>query len=318
MSELYPLKFTSTLKENSWGGTKLRSLLNKKGDENKRYGESIEISGIEDEETIVSNGYLKGNSVNELLEIYMGDLVGESIYDKYGLEFPLSIKFIDSSISLPTQVHPDDKTAMQRHKAYGKTRMLHILSSEKDSYAVTGLKNRLEKHEIISAIEENRVDKELDKVMIQKGDTIFVKPTVAYSISKGVLAAVVEQASDITYDLSNSEDKELVASTIDSSTKAEIIDSSKIKQNTPLELINSKQFTSNLIKINQDIEQDSITIDSFIIYICLSGAITIKTLDSEPVQVNSGETVLIPASIDNYTLSPSNGSNTTILEIYIK
>jgi len=39
---------------------------------------------------------LAGNNLQELTEIYLGDLVGDHVYQKYGIEFPLLIKFIDA------------------------------------------------------------------------------------------------------------------------------------------------------------------------------------------------------------------------------
>ena len=53
----------------------------------------------------------------------MGELVGEKIYDQFGTEFPLLIKYIDANDRLSIQVHPNDELSKERHGAYGKTEM---------------------------------------------------------------------------------------------------------------------------------------------------------------------------------------------------
>ena len=64
---LYPIKFAPILKEKIWGGQKLKTLLNKASDL-PNIGESWEISDVEGDTSIVSNGSLIGKSLKDLLE----------------------------------------------------------------------------------------------------------------------------------------------------------------------------------------------------------------------------------------------------------
>ena len=100
MNQLYPLKFKPILKEKIWGGQNLKSSLNKDIPAGKKIGESWELSGVENNISEIENGFLAGNNLNELIEVYMGDLVGDRIYDQFGIEFPLLIKFIDANDDL--------------------------------------------------------------------------------------------------------------------------------------------------------------------------------------------------------------------------
>ena len=133
MSELYPLKFESILKEKIWGGTYFVNHLFKKADPSVKYGESWELSAVRDNISVVSNGFLSGNNIEELIEVYMGDLTGDAIFDKFGNEFPLLIKLIEASEDLSIQVHPGNEMAKKRHRAYGKTEMWYILESGNNS-----------------------------------------------------------------------------------------------------------------------------------------------------------------------------------------
>ena len=138
MSELYPLKFEPVLKEKVWGGDALVTRFNKNPTGSLQIGESWELSALADNLSIISNGFLAGNNIEELIEVYMGDITGDSIFEKFGNEFPLLFKFIEAREDLSIQVHPGNTIARERHQAYGKTEMWYILESEKGSKIYTG------------------------------------------------------------------------------------------------------------------------------------------------------------------------------------
>ena len=135
---LYPLKFKPIYKERIWGGRKIETAFGKKLPEGEKIGESWELSGVDRDVSVVSNGKLKGNSLQELIEIYMGDLVGDKVFDKYSEEFPLLIKLIDADDNLSIQVHPDDKLAAERHHSFGKTEMWYVVGHEQGAELYLG------------------------------------------------------------------------------------------------------------------------------------------------------------------------------------
>ena len=118
---LYPLKFRPRPKERIWGGRRLSEKLGKRLPRERTIGESWEISGLDGDVSVVGNGILAGNNLEELIEVYMGDLVGDKIYEKFGLQFPLLIKYIDAQDKLSVQVHPDDAYAQRVEGEPGKT-----------------------------------------------------------------------------------------------------------------------------------------------------------------------------------------------------
>ena len=147
---LYPLKFKPILKQTIWGGDKLAYKSNDPKVK-ESIGESWEISGVQDNISVVSEGALEGNSLQELTEIYMGDLVGDKIYEKFGIEFPLLIKYIDARDNLSIQVHPDDATAKARHNAYGKTEMWYLVGADRDAELIMGFNKDTDKSEYLTA-----------------------------------------------------------------------------------------------------------------------------------------------------------------------
>ena len=123
------MKFNAILKNRVWGGRKLTTDYGQNLSEEdiqageldrNHIGESWILSDMGAEESVVSEGFLAGNTLGEVLETYLGDLVGDDVYDRYRNQFPLLIKLLDINDRLSVQVHPDDSVAMQRYDSYGK------------------------------------------------------------------------------------------------------------------------------------------------------------------------------------------------------
>ena len=117
----YPIKFIPILKHKIWGGKKLNQILNKKSDAND-IGESWEISTVDNDISVIANGYYENQTLQALLDKYKEKLVGKKVYRTFKNNFPLLIKFIDANTDLSVQLHPNDKLAMQRHKSFGQSR----------------------------------------------------------------------------------------------------------------------------------------------------------------------------------------------------
>ena len=142
MNSLYPLRFKPVLKDTLWGGSALRERFGKNAPAGTTVGESWEINGMTGISSRVANGFLRGNSLEEITEVYMGDLVGDQVYEKYGNEFPLLIKFIDARDTLSIQVHPDDRLSSERHHAWGKTEMWYVIDAEPGAVIYTGFRKK--------------------------------------------------------------------------------------------------------------------------------------------------------------------------------
>ena len=180
---LYPLKFKPILKQTIWGGDKLAYKSNDPKVK-ESIGESWEISGVQDNISVVSEGALEGNSLQELTEIYMGDLVGDKIYEKFGIEFPLLIKYIDARDNLSIQVHPDDATAKARHNAYGKTEMWYLVGADRDAELIMGFNKDTDKSEYLTALHNHTLPVLLNTEKVEKGDsTVFSFRQVRYTLS---------------------------------------------------------------------------------------------------------------------------------------
>ena len=316
---LYPLKFHPILKKKIWGGERLAY---KSEEHEESIGESWEISAVEDNISVVSNGILADNDLQELIEVYMGDLVGDHIYEKFGIEFPLLIKYIDANDDLSIQVHPDDETAKERHNAYGKTEMWYIVDAEKDASLVLGFNHEIDKATYLQALHQNKLMDLLNVQKVKKGESFFIPAGLVHA-----MIAEIQQTSDITYRIYDYNRKDANGNTRELHTDlaTDVIDYSYQPQhrvnytpqdNQSAKLVKCPYFTTNLLVFDRDIEKEYVHLDSFVIYMCLQGKFTITTGECEPVLVNKGETVLIPACFKNLTLYPDD--ITQVLEIYVE
>ena len=323
---LYPLKFEPIIKEKVWGGKKLKTRLNKPA-HTENAGECWELSGIKNDESYVSNGFLKGKSLSSIIDEYKEDLLGKAVYSIYGSEFPLLIKFIDAADDLSVQVHPDDDFAKKNHKENGKNEIWYVLEAEPDAQLVLGLNKKVSKEEYIEAVESKTIQNILNRVPVKKGDVAYIPAGRIHAIMKGVLLAEIQQTSDLTYRIYDWDRKdldgkyrplhtELASQVVDLEVKTDYLTNYEPIVNQPVQLIQNKFFTVSIIEISEKSIYTVSMSNSFIIYIHLEGNAIINSRGNDPTSVKKGETVLLPACLEGVHLVSETKS--TFLEIYIE
>ncbi|MEI8273642.1 MAG: type I phosphomannose isomerase catalytic subunit [Paludibacter sp.] len=321
---LYPLKFEPILKDKIWGGTKLSTLFGKSAETDK-LGESWELSGYEGDESVITNGILAGNNLTELIEIYMGELVGDKLFDEYGLSFPLLFKLIDANENLSIQVHPGDEVAEERHNSYGKTEMWYVVDADKGAELIIGFTKDCTRDEYLDALDAGEVETLLQKVPVTKGDVFFIPAGLVHAIGKGVVVAEIQQNSDITYriyDYNRVDDQgnerelhtEQALDVINFAAAKNPKTAYKIQPNEITPLVDCDYFTTNMIHFDVAVTRNYGSLDTFVTYMCLEGNLIIEFNDEKTI-VNKGDTVLIPACIDELVLVPE--TVVTLLEVYV-
>ena len=322
---LYPLQFTPILKNYIWGGTRLETVL-KKNVKSKKCAESWELSGVSSDISVVGNGFLKGNNLQELIETYMGDLVGNKIYERFGIEFPILIKFIDAYDDLSIQVHPNDKLAAERHGVFGKTEMWYIMEAGKDSSLIVGFNQKMDKEKYLQVLNDKKLKEVMNYEKVSAGDVFFMPAGRVHAIGKDILLAEIQQTSNITYriydwDRVDASGKprethtELAVDAIDYRQHDEYKTTYKKITNGTAQLVNCPYFTTNLVSFEQPLSKDYQHLDSFVIYICTSGACSINWGTNESQQIKKGDTILLPAILNKIVLIPS--EPTELLEVYM-
>lgn len=324
MKKLYPLKFEPILKQVVWGGDSLVKKYGKQvpcDDEGNpqvdaaHIGESWEISDMEGHVSVVSNGFLKGNDLADILETYLGDLVGDNVFDFFNLQFPLLIKFLDIRDRLSVQVHPDDDTAMERYYSYGKTEMWYVMDAAPEAVVYMGFKRDTSAEEFYKACKDGTVKDLMNEYHPKAGDSFFIKAGTVHSAGFGLTIAEIQESSDITFRLYDwgRENDPATRREMFLEEAIDCIDYNRYDEESCLvrggvgdyTLAQCRQFIVRSLAIDGKRSVDMDGIESMIIYMCTEGEAEFVTSDGEePVRIKCGETVLIPASIDNLTVSP--------------
>lgn len=326
--QLYPLKFSPVLKDKIWGGNKIKSVLGIDFAPLPNCGEAWVLSGVDGNQTGIVNGFLAGNDLNELVEVYMGDLVGDKVYERFGDEFPILVKFIDAADYLSIQVHPDDELAAKRNIGYGKSEMWYIIDADPGAELISGFSKKVDQETYLKHLNDKSLKQILNAEKVAAGDVFYMPAGRVHALGPGIFLAEIQQTSDTTYriydwDRVDSEGKsrelhiEEALDAIDLNVYDDYKSQYQPKQNGTATLVNSPFFTTSLIQLDKALAKDYSELDSFVIYVCVGGNVTVvHNGETEPqVTLTQGEAILLPASIDRVDIIPS--SDSKLLEVYI-
>ena len=301
---MYPLKFEPFLRTMVWGGEKIAPFKGIKTNQEK-IGESWEISSVEGHVSTITNGPLKGRSLQEVIHEYGAELVGSKVRQKFGDEFPLLIKFIDAKEDLSIQVHPNDELAAKTHPGMlGKTEMWYVIGADEGAALLSGLTKEI------------------------TPDEYEVPAGRIHAICKGAFVAEIQETSDLTYRIYDygrlgldGKPRELHIEQAKEAIDYKVYPSYETKYseiiNAETPLVKCSHFTTNLYDLDEGFEKDLSSLDCFFIVICVKGSGKIIDIEADgsihEELVRQGQTVLIPASSNRLRLEPDKGSRMTCL-----
>ena len=277
-------------------------------------GETWEISSVEGNISVVANGSLKGTDLKKLIREYGEKLVGKNVFETFGDEFPLLIKFIDANDDLSIQVHPDDALAKKRHGSFGKTEMWYILQADEESSLISGFNREMNKDLYLESFHTGKLTQILNREPVKEGDVFFIPAGRVHTIGKGLLLAEIQQTSDITYriyDFDRKDEKgnqrdlhvDEALEAIDYHYYGQYKTAYQPEDNKAVKVVNCDYFQTNVLSLSQEVRRDYHALDSFIILIGTEGSTYIKYKGGTET-INKGEVVLLPASIKEVTLAP--------------
>ncbi len=319
--QLYPLKFIPIPSKRVWGGSSLIEKLGKElvevdddGNETAltskdRIGESWEIADMGFEDSVVANGWLAGNTISDLMETYLERIVGEDIYQYYGRQFPLLIKFLDIQDRLSVQVHPDDEIAEQRYDALGKSEIWHILDAAPGAKIYAGFNREVSAQELYDRCHNGTVEEILNVIYPKKGDSLYITPGTVHAADGGLLIAEIQESSDLTFRLYDwgREFNPQTAREMHLEEAIDLINYSRFDESLYIKaghgcshhnavhhdhhddscghdhqdeivqkLVQSPQFTVNKLKVSDPLHIYTEKFGRFIIYICIKGEVDIQ------------------------------------------
>ena len=336
--KLYPLKFKPLLQERIWGSDRLVKSFGKQipidedGNpsiaDTSHIGESWEISAMgEDRNSEIAEGYLAENTLDDILETYMGDLVGDNIFDYYNMTFPLLVKILDIQERLSVQVHPDDETAGLRFDSYGKTECWYVMEASDTAKVYMGFKREVSAGEFYEKCKDGTVEELLNVYHPQAGDAFFIPAGTVHSCGGGLVIAEVQEPSDITfrlYDWGRENDPKtarqmFLEEAIDCIDYMPYDDKAfhTHRSDRSITVADCPQFTASVVKLRERCTLNTEDFNSCVAFICTEGEVSVRADKGEDVPLRRGESMLIPASVDGFSLTPVGGA-ATLFEAHIR
>ncbi|MDD5990292.1 MAG: class I mannose-6-phosphate isomerase [Paludibacteraceae bacterium] len=329
---LYPFKFQAQLFHKIWGGHSIEKWYDYVPADYENVGEAWVMSDVEKYPTEVSNGAHAGDSLQDLLEVYMDELVGEKVYDVFGNHFPLLLKFIDATDDLSIQVHPDDDYALENEKSLGKTEMWYVLPSKGDAAIYLGWNQQMNVSLIHAAIADGTLSEYLRGYKVHEGDVAYIPAGTVHAMRRNTIVAEIQENSDITYRLYDYNrigndgkkrplklDKALQVMDFNPDNEASYAPTMP-RIDGVVNLKKTPYFTANLLSPTRPVQRDYALLDSFVAYMCVEGQCEVTALDCETedksVSMRMGEAVLIPATLNDILITPQ--GHCKLIEIYVE
>lgn len=316
---LYPLKFKPRFVEKIWGGRKFETVLGKPLPPEKLIGESWELydfpPGVVDKSDAwvsaeVANGPLAGSTLHALVEQFGRDLLGD-VPLVGGRQFPILIKFLDAREDLSVQVHPPQEYADKHPGAHLKTEAWYVMQHEPGARILKGLNPGVTRERFEAGIRNNTVEDQIRAIPVKVGDCHFLPSGTVHALGAGILVAEVQTPSDTTfrvYDfgrLENGQPRKLHI------TEAlECIDFSGAPEpaqqrshvasyfTTVTRLVTCPFFNIEKVRFTEGVEE-KVPYDQPVVWMMLEGEAELRVKDAaEPTRVKRGETVLLPAKMN--------------------
>jgi mannose-6-phosphate isomerase len=274
------------------------------------------------------NGIDKGQTLPEIVARYGAEFLGKKNYEKFGNDFPLLIKFIDARQDLSIQVHPDDELSAQRHGKMGKNEMWYVVDADRGSQLIAGFTQKIETSEYAQKVADGSIENDLNKVCVSEGDCFYIPAGRVHGIGAGMVIAEIQQTSDVTYRIYDylRRDRDGNLRELHTELALDAIDFEDIttdpkvnyteKRDDIVSLVQCPFFTTNELKLTQSFKRDYTGIDSFRVYMCLSGQCCFLNPDGQSIFLHQGESLVVPAAIKEVTILPD--ENVKLLESYVE
>jgi mannose-6-phosphate isomerase len=310
MDRIYPLLMVPGFDPRPWGAQDLSPIY-----PNHRFEEKIGEAWLSGDDCKVANGPLKGKSLAQLSTAYQRELVGDAARD--AARFPLLLKFLFPHEKLSVQVHPDDEQALRVGQPWGKTECWYVAHAKPGAQIGLGLKAGATAKQLEEAIQQNRAEELLNWVNVYTGDMIYVAGGTVHTLGPGSVIVETQQQSDTTYRLYDyGRPRELhlkdgIAAVRENAKSGKVVRPAPSQvngsKNRRSSLVSAPYFVVDMFEAKEPFDlatQDDSGRNSAQILVAIEGCAAIETSGAEMVTLAKGDAVVIPASVQNFSVRP--------------
>ena len=263
-------------------------------------------------DSVAVEGWLKGNTLSDIMQTYLERVVGETAFDWYGTQFPVLVKKLDIKGRTSLHITPDDETAEQRYDAFGKTALWYVTEVGPEARLYLGFKRPVGAEEFFRACADGSVEDLLYSVKPRVGESYLITPGLVHA-AKDVTLLEIAESSELWFRLHDwgSTDREMH---LEEAFDLINFDQYHRTAAPSRELLAAEdQFTVGQIHLKAPLESHAGIEETFLIYICVGGEATLKTKEDK-FTIKAGELILVPAELSEFTLAPV-GDAAVVLEV---
>jgi len=283
--------------------------------------EEFKLADLGYRDSLVREGWLAGNTISEVMDLYMDRIVGDDIFNYYGRQFPFQVKAIKVDGRMPLRVHPDDEQSEQRYDFLGKEKIWYVANAKPGATLMLGFKNDSDAGQLYERCLDNTVDQILNVVAVHAGQYFHIAPGTVHAADGQMLIYEISESSPLDFCLCGW-GKEVSTDEFDPSLSiVDALDFINYKrfcsehQDRPSELkmvehlLELPQFAVNRISLSNPLKVHSAKLDSAVGYLCLQGEAMVGG-----TKLSACDFVLVPADIQDIELDPV-AADTLLLEI---
>ena len=291
--KLTPMKFVPQVQEMPWGVAEYK------------------LADLGFVDSLSCDGWLKGNTLGDIMQTYLERVVGETSFEWNGTQFPVLVKRLTVKGRTSLHVNPDDETAAQRYDAFGKTALWYVREAGPLSRLYLGFKRPVSAREFYLACEQGRVEELLHVAKPKAGELYLIPPGMVHA-AKDVTLEEVAESSELSFRL---HDWEKTGRELHLEEAFDLIDwgRSLAAPCGPEVLI--PQFTAHVLELPEALKSHRDADDTFLLYLCLEGEALLQA-DSVNYALGSGEVILVPAEVNDFFLVPAR-KGTSLLEVRV-
>ena len=302
--KLYPMGFCGIADEYDWGT------------------DEFLLADLGYRDSLIRGGWLAGNAISELMDTYLDRVVGDNAYTFWGRQFPVQIKRIAVSGTMPLRVHPDAETAIQRYDFLGRRKIWYVLSAGPGARILAGWQRDTNATEVYDMCLDGTVGGLLKSFEPKAGQFLHIPPGTPHAASGKIEILEISESSPLDFCLSGL-GAEVHPDEFD--TALTLVDA--------LDFIDYKEFSGNLLPAAGKfadfpefaVERMELSApvkvggesDSFVIYLCINGSAAIK-IDvlgqTASFPLKPGQPVLVPAEVADFAIVPAE-KDTVLLQI---
>lgn len=304
---VYPLKLRPLYRQHLWGGANLHIL--GKHLPFSHVGESWELCQSPNAVSLIDNGPLQGKTLTEASSLWQEQLFGN---DYAHAPCPLLVKFLDAKKQLSVQVHPTPAQG-------GKSEVWYIISAKPGATIIYGLREGVTPERIQPLLNTPQLLEYCRTLPVSAGQVYYIPPGIVHSLGAGIVAAEIQQSSDITYRFydfgrkdSNGQLRPVhlpeALHTIDWEQNQTITTRIHSWEATPT-LLRKTYHTDNAfhfttLTLHTEICQTT-SPDRFTVLVAVAGNGKLY-YQQEQIPINLGDTLLLPAYLGEYHLKNEN------------